>query len=69
MAPVPGLPLESSRRPAGLPTTHVPSSAVFSSGITGRAGTPYPDGSPCPRRFASFFGGGAAQNSCARETH
>ena len=32
------------------------------------AGTPYPDGSPCPRRSASS-GGGAVRNSCVRATH
>ena len=43
-------------------------SCIFS-GTIDRAGTPYPDGSPCPRRSASSSGGGAVRNSFARATH
>ena len=40
MAPVPGLPLESSRRPAGLPTTHAPFSAAFPQELPAGPGPP-----------------------------
>ena len=48
MASVPGFSLETSRRPSGLPTAHCAPLQLFFSGITNRAGTLYPDGSPCP---------------------
>ena len=69
MAPVPGLPLESSRRPAGLPTTYAPSSAVFPQELPAGPGPPIQTGPLAPDDSPPFFGGGAAQNSCARETH
>ena len=48
MAPVPGLPLESSRRPAGLPTTHAPSSAVFPQELPAGPGPPIQTGPLAP---------------------
>ena len=54
MAPIPGLPPESSRRPAGLPTTHAPSSAVFPQELPAGPGPPIQTGPLAPRRFAPF---------------
>ena len=48
MAPVPGLPLESSRRPAGLLTTHAPFSAAFPQELPAGPGPPIQAGPLAP---------------------
>ena len=48
MAPVPGLPLESSRRPAGLPTTHAAFSAAFPQELPAGPGPPIQAGPLAP---------------------